>query len=958
MIRAALALALWLVAAVAVAQPERRVALVIGNAEYRNAASLANPVRDAISIAAALNELGFEVLVARDADRADMERRLREFGRKLEGATVGLFYYAGHGIQLDGENWLLPVDAQLETERDVPFEAVPLGLALAQMEDDTRTSIVILDACRENPFRGRPGRSRVAGARPGLASVEAGLGTLIVYATQPNAVAFDGPAEGNSPFAAALLRHIDQPAIELRRMLTLVRTDVVQATGRRQVPWDHSALMGDFFFRAQPPVALAAAVAPPPSTPPRTVPPTPAPAAAPQAAPAAEATSGDAAPELDPGLVLAATQRVHIQRALANLGFDQDGRSIGSGWGIHPGAIRRFQATRGGPATGRLTPDQAAWLLARTEGAQPSLREAELELGFVRFAFEHARSFFNPFWAAIREHARAAGQPECRGRACIRVVQEALGLPPTGAVSQALLDAMAAAPVMRGPDRGPDARAFGDWRLLPQTADGTCIIETSATGLAGPSLDVGGMRVFLEARGGMTGYFARVVDFDPARGPQLMVGRQSFPLAGFGGGQWLSQAMREARPDGSYASETRMVRAIAAASAFELVGPARWGQGQLRASYSARGFADALKALDGCARGDLRWVLQPTTPEAGPVPLTQPPTPANAARAAADLAHGVTLNAEQRVRVIRALHGLGHQAEGFADAWRLLRAQAIIDFQKSRREEPTGRLSRAQVNVLLATPQARQPTAWEAEGANKLVKLSAAYDLLWGSEWPVVTEVRAYATALGLAGDCSWRDCLGLVQRQLGLRQTRMMDDATFAAMGAAPRVAAIGGAEAEAFGAWRFTPARGRGECVLAAAPARIEGVSHWTQSRIELRRNPGVGRTTLTARFAGFVDFAPDAPPALEVDGRRIALEPLWASPYFGPARSAISGDGWTRSAEPLRALASAREVAVVGQSRWGGPLRLVYATDGFAEGFARLDAACGGGALVAAHLGRGLR
>ncbi|MCC7281296.1 MAG: caspase family protein [Acetobacteraceae bacterium] len=265
MIRAALALALWLVAALAAAEPERRVALVIGNADYRNAATLANPVRDAVDIATALNRLGFEVLVARDTDRPGMERMLREFGRRLEGASVGLFYYAGHGFQMDGVNFLVPVDARLEAERDVPFEAVRLELALAQMEDDSRTSIVILDACRDNPFRGRITRGRSAGTRAGLASVEAGLGTLIVYATQPNAVAYDGPADSNSPFAAALLRHINEPGIELRRMLTLVRADVVQATGRRQVPWDHSALMGDVYFRQQAQVPTAPAAAAPPA---------------------------------------------------------------------------------------------------------------------------------------------------------------------------------------------------------------------------------------------------------------------------------------------------------------------------------------------------------------------------------------------------------------------------------------------------------------------------------------------------------------------------------------------------------------------------------------------------------------------------------------------------------------------------------------------------------------------
>ncbi|MCW5582126.1 MAG: hypothetical protein KIS72_12365, partial [Luteimonas sp.] len=519
--------------------------------------------------------------------------------------------------------------------------------------------------------------------------------------------------------------------------------------------------------------------------------------------------------------------------------------------------------------------------------------------------------------------------------------------------TQALVEAMAASPILRTETRG-QVRNTGDWRLRPQGSDGQCSIETQATAIAGRALDPAGARVVIEARSGVSALFTRIVDFDPAAGPAVVVGRQRFPLPITAGSQWLLQPMLAGKADGAFNSETRLFRALAGAQEFSVAGTSRWG-GPLSISFSARGFADALRQLDGCAQGDLRWMLKPTTPDSGPVPLTQPA--ANAPRPAADLAQGVGLSAGQRLQVLRALHGLGFQAEGFADPWRLLRPQAIADYQKSRRAEPTGRLSLAEANALMATAQARQPTAWEAEGANPLMRLSLSHELLWGTDWPAVVQVRAYALSLGLARDCSWRDCLGLIQQHFSLRQTRMLDDATFRAMGAAPRTAEPDGAER--FGDWRFTPARPGGECVLAAAPRRIEGPSYWTQSRIEFRRNPDVGRTVLVQRLAGFVDFSPDEPPVLEAGQVRIPLEPAWGSPWFRGESTGLSGDGWTQSNAALRALAAGGEVAIAGRSRWGGALRLVYAADGFAAAFARLDEACGGGALAAAYInapGRG--
>jgi hypothetical protein len=235
------------------AQREGRVALVIGNAAYENVPVLSNPRNDAADIAATLRKLDFDVIDGHDLKRSEMENKIREFGRKIENTDLALFYYAGHGLQVTGRNYLVPVDAKLEREGDLSFEAIDVDVVLQQLESGPRASLVFLDACRNNPLARGLARSlgiRSAAVGMGLASIQGGIGTMIVYAIQPNNVAFDGDG-WNSPFTAALLAHLPDPGVDISVILRRVRAEVIQATNRKQVPWDHSSLVGELVLARQ-----------------------------------------------------------------------------------------------------------------------------------------------------------------------------------------------------------------------------------------------------------------------------------------------------------------------------------------------------------------------------------------------------------------------------------------------------------------------------------------------------------------------------------------------------------------------------------------------------------------------------------------------------------------------------------------------------------------------------------
>jgi uncharacterized caspase-like protein len=219
---------------------ERRVALVIGNGDYANTEALLNPPNDARAMVRALRSLGFEVIEAVDLDQPDMLAKLDEFAERLEGAKVGLFFYAGHGLQVAGENYLVPVDARLQREAQVRLQAVPLQTILQMMEAEVPTRLVLLDACRDNPLARTLARSmgatRSTAVGQGLAGIQTGVGTLIAYATAPGEVALDG-GEANSPFTAALLEHIGTPGLEVRQVLSRVRGSVLDADRRRRLWW-------------------------------------------------------------------------------------------------------------------------------------------------------------------------------------------------------------------------------------------------------------------------------------------------------------------------------------------------------------------------------------------------------------------------------------------------------------------------------------------------------------------------------------------------------------------------------------------------------------------------------------------------------------------------------------------------------------------------------------------------
>ena len=235
------------------ASAEKRVALIIGNSGYVNSNPLPNPVNDASDMEAALKSVGFEVVLGLDLTKPAFDTKIREFARALDKADVALFFYAGHGLQVSSRNYLIPVDAKLQVERDLDFEAVSLDFVLKQMEleRDGKTNVVFLDACRDNPLGRNLARSmgtRSASIGQGLAQVQTGVGTFIAYSTQPGNVALDGQGR-NSPFTAALAARVVEPGRNLTSVMVDVRKDVLQATSGKQVPWDHSALTGDFYFQ-------------------------------------------------------------------------------------------------------------------------------------------------------------------------------------------------------------------------------------------------------------------------------------------------------------------------------------------------------------------------------------------------------------------------------------------------------------------------------------------------------------------------------------------------------------------------------------------------------------------------------------------------------------------------------------------------------------------------------------
>lgn len=253
-----LAILLSVLSPVPDARAEQRIALVIGNSDYGAMGKLKNPINDARLMAETLRNLGFRVIELVDADQRAMKRGVRDFGRWLRRAGpdgVALFYYAGHGVQVAGRNYLLPVEAQILAEGDVDIEAVEAESILAQMQHaNTGVNIVILDACRNNPFQ-----QGFRSASRGLARMEAPTGTYIAYATAPGQLAMDGDGP-NSPFTERLAEAMVEPGLSIEAVFKKVRRQVAAFSEERQIPWSSSSLIGDFVFT--PGAATAQAASP------------------------------------------------------------------------------------------------------------------------------------------------------------------------------------------------------------------------------------------------------------------------------------------------------------------------------------------------------------------------------------------------------------------------------------------------------------------------------------------------------------------------------------------------------------------------------------------------------------------------------------------------------------------------------------------------------------------------
>jgi uncharacterized caspase-like protein len=259
--RVALAVSSALFAAACFAQPvqaESRVALVIGNSTYK-ISPLKNPAADAQAVAAALKSLGFDVTERENTSYRELIELLRQFSKHGAQADVRLVFYAGHGVQAKGRNYLLPVDTEIRSEEDIPAKSADVNDLLDRLAQISRgINIVILDACRDNPFAGSDvvlpdgRRLKFRGATPsGLARMEAPLGTLLAFSTAPGGIALDDPAAAHSIYAKYLLDYLGAPGLPVEQMFKRVRAGVANDTGRMQVPWESSSLTGDFCFKAE-----------------------------------------------------------------------------------------------------------------------------------------------------------------------------------------------------------------------------------------------------------------------------------------------------------------------------------------------------------------------------------------------------------------------------------------------------------------------------------------------------------------------------------------------------------------------------------------------------------------------------------------------------------------------------------------------------------------------------------
>ena len=226
---------------------DKRLALIIGNSEYIMGGYLPNPVNDAMAMAETLQDLGFVVMIYLNTSQLEMKQAIDRFGQQLGNYDVGLVFYAGHGVQVKGYNYLVPVDAKINSENDVEYSCVDAGRILGTMEDSgNKTNLIILDACRDNPFERSWTRSTQG---QGLAFMNAPSGSLVAYATAPGRTASDGPPGSNGLYTSSLLKFIRMPGLTIYEVFQQVRQEVRQVSTNQQVPWESTSLEGNFYFR-------------------------------------------------------------------------------------------------------------------------------------------------------------------------------------------------------------------------------------------------------------------------------------------------------------------------------------------------------------------------------------------------------------------------------------------------------------------------------------------------------------------------------------------------------------------------------------------------------------------------------------------------------------------------------------------------------------------------------------
>jgi hypothetical protein len=241
-------MAIFAIIAIAGTAEARRVALVIGNGSYKNVSPLENPGNDANDVAVTFERLGFEVLKVKDGTFDSMRRGLLDFARRARGSEIAIVFFAGHGMEVGGENYLIPIDAELKADVDVDHEAIALKTITPLVENASRLGLVILDACRNNPFASRMARTvRTRAVSRGLAAVEPSGNVLIAFAAREGTTAADGQGR-NSPFTASLLKHLETPGLEINFLFRNVRDDVLEATRRAQLPFVYGSLSRDAIY--------------------------------------------------------------------------------------------------------------------------------------------------------------------------------------------------------------------------------------------------------------------------------------------------------------------------------------------------------------------------------------------------------------------------------------------------------------------------------------------------------------------------------------------------------------------------------------------------------------------------------------------------------------------------------------------------------------------------------------